>query len=100
MFPNSARIDIADSGNLNFKKTDDRGNGLANAVFGITSKDNKENVLTKTSVSDKNGIVSFDNLPVGKYILKEITAPDLATQVQMRNTMSRLYLMRMTVQQL
>ena len=74
--PNSARIDIADSGNLNFKKIDDRGNGLANAVFGITSKDNKENALTKTSVSDKNGIVSFDNLPVGKYILKEITAPD------------------------
>lgn len=74
--PNSARIDIADSGNLNFKKIDDRGNGLANAVFGITSKDNKENALAKTSVSDKNGIVSFDNLPVGKYILKEITAPD------------------------
>lgn len=74
--PNSARIDIADSGNLNFKKIDDRGNGLANAVFGITSKDNKENAFAKTSVSDKNGIVSFDNLPVGKYILKEITAPD------------------------
>lgn len=60
-------------------KTDNNGNTLEGAVIGLFYADETE--LTKdtailTAESDKDGKFSFDNLPVSKYKVKELTSPD------------------------
>ena len=66
-------------GRIEGLKTDNNGNALEGAVIGLFYADETE--LTKdtailTIESDKDGKFSFDNLPVSKYKVKELTSPD------------------------
>lgn len=66
-------------GRIEGLKTDYNGNALEGAVIGLFYADETE--LTKdtavlTVESDKDGKFSFDNLPVSKYKVKELTSPD------------------------
>lgn len=66
-------------GRIEGLKTDNNGNALEGAVIGLFYADETE--LTKdtavlTVESDKDGKFSFDNLPVSKYKVKELTSPD------------------------
>ena len=60
-------------------KVDDHDKPLANALFGLFKADCKEfteaNALM-TTVSDKDGKFSFENIPYGRYIVTELAAPD------------------------
>lgn len=57
---------------LTLKKQDTKGNNLQGAEFQIK----KNAIIISKAVSDKNGTVTLNNLPVGEYILKETKAPD------------------------
>lgn len=64
-------------GNLNFKKTDEKGKGLKGAKFkleGSAVGNNKE--VSRAEPSAEDGTVSFDNIPSGTYKLTEEIAPD------------------------
>ena len=65
-------------GNLEGKKKDTEGKLLEGAVIGIFNPDTKEfvreNALMLCS-SDQNGVIHFDKIPYGKWILKEIESP-------------------------
>ena len=62
-------------GTITGHKTDEKGNALSGAVFGLFSTDEKdfckENAFL-IAKSDKNGIFSFKNIPFGNYIVREI----------------------------
>lgn len=67
---------------IKLKKTDQDGNGLQGAEFTLEPKsgqkdpnDLTKNFPTKTLTSTKDGTVESDNLPAGKYELKEEKAP-------------------------
>ncbi len=65
-------------GSIKGIKKDNRGNKLEGATIGLF-KDG-ETVFTtdtalQTCITNKNGEFSFNNLPYGKYIVKEIAAP-------------------------
>ena len=60
-------------GNIVVKKVDSETKAmLAGAVFGLF---NKEGTKISEATSGANGIATFDNVAVGKYILKEISPP-------------------------
>ena len=63
---------------LSGRKIDEEGNALSGATIGLfpitTTEFTKENAFL-TSVSDNNGYFSFKNVPVGSYIVREISAP-------------------------
>ena len=65
-------------GKINGIKKDEDGNGLAGALIGLFDPNckefNKENAII-TAVSDENGSFSFDNVPFGNWILREIESP-------------------------
>ena len=65
-------------GKINGIKKDEDGNGLAVALIGLFDPNckefNKENAII-TAVSDENGSFSFDNVPFGNWILREIESP-------------------------
>lgn len=65
-------------GKINGIKKDEDGNGLAGALIGLFDPNckefNKENAII-TAVSDENGGFSFDNVPFGNWILREIESP-------------------------
>ncbi len=67
--PSTAKIETPDSGSINFKKTDENGNALPNAKFAISGSN-------EYAISDENGIVSFENLKLGTYTIREVQAPD------------------------
>ena len=60
-------------GNFIVKKTDENGKPLKGAKF--TLIDGKETVVDEVTVGE-DGIGKFNNIPSGKYILKETKAPD------------------------
>lgn len=64
---------------VNGIKKDNEGETVSGAVFGIfkSTETNfvKENALA-LSTSDEKGLFSFSNVPFGKYIVAEISAPD------------------------
>ncbi len=66
-------------GEIHGKKLDDSSNALADAVIGIfkadTEKFTAETAVT-TTTSAEDGTFSFLKVPMGKYIVKEIAAPD------------------------
>lgn len=65
-------------GKINGIKKDEDGNGLAGALIGLFDSSckefNKENAII-TAVSAENGSFSFDNVPFGNWILREIESP-------------------------
>ena len=60
-------------GNFIVKKTDEKGNTLKGAKF--TLYDGKGTVVYEVTVGE-DGIGKFNNIPSGKYVLKETKAPD------------------------
>nr|WP_302595991.1 SpaA isopeptide-forming pilin-related protein [uncultured Cellulosilyticum sp.] len=58
---------------LEFKKLDQEGRAVEGAVFKLYSSKDESKNWTKTS--DKDGLVTFTQIPLGKYLLKEIAAP-------------------------
>ncbi|MCR4998964.1 MAG: VWA domain-containing protein [Lachnospiraceae bacterium] len=58
-------------GDFIFQKTDEDGNALSGAVFELTG----QNGLVREATSNDNGVVSFNGLYVGKYVLSEKDAP-------------------------
>lgn len=65
-------------GTVKGKKTDEDGFAVAGAVFGLFSSDEtdftKEQALL-LSESDESGLFSFEDVPCGKWIIKELSAP-------------------------
>lgn len=59
-------------GTVEIKKVDENGNPLKGAEFTLYNKEGKE--ISK-SISDENGIVRFEAVDYGKYILKETKSP-------------------------
>ena len=66
-------------GSIVIQKTDTDDLPLAGALFGLFMPDEKvltaENAVM-TGTSDEHGILSFMNVPYGRYVLSEISAPD------------------------
>lgn len=60
-------------GTVEIKKVDENGNPLKGAEFTLYNKEGKE--ISK-SISDENGIVRFEAVDYGKYILKETKSPE------------------------
>ena len=74
--PQSVKFEnLSKRGNLTVKKTaDDKFiEGIKFALFGTA--DNGE-LVNLTALTDKDGIARFENIPVGKYTLSEITKED------------------------
>lgn len=66
-------------GSIEGIKVDDKGNPLENAVIGLFTADTMEftkNTAVMTVKSGKDGYFSFSNVIVGKYIVKELEAPE------------------------
>lgn len=66
-------------GSIEGLKIDNNNKPVEGAVFGLFMADatefTKENALA-LSTSDKHGKFGFDNLPYGKYIIKELSCPE------------------------
>lgn len=66
-------------GKITGKKTDEDGNALKGATFGLFRKGETEFKKEKailTSVSDGDGIFSFENIPIGIWLVKELETVD------------------------
>lgn len=65
-------------GSVSGMKLDENGKALPGAVFGLFRSDaaefTEESTLM-TAVSGEGGVFVFENLPVGDYIVRELTAP-------------------------
>ncbi|MCM1224746.1 MAG: prealbumin-like fold domain-containing protein, partial [Lachnospiraceae bacterium] len=71
-------VNVLKRGDIQGTKVDDKGNALAGAVIGLFNADTAEfteETALMTVTSDENGSFSFKNIPVGKYIVKELKAP-------------------------
>ena len=64
---------LASVAELDFKKVNTKGEALSGAGFTLTSQD--DNPKTYTAESGNDGIIKFDNLPLGTYTLTETTVP-------------------------
>lgn len=60
-------------GSVHGIKKGENGNGLGGATIGLYATDGKEPILTTKSADD--GSFSFENVPYGEYVIKEIEAP-------------------------
>lgn len=71
-------VNVLKRGSIHGIKIDNLSNPLEGALIGLFSADTekftKKNALM-TATSDKEGNFEFNNLPVGKYIVKELKAP-------------------------
>lgn len=71
--------DEAGLGKIEVNKTGDEGKPLQGATFKVTriSSLGKENTTAVSDqiTSDENGFIKFENLPIGNYILEEVSAP-------------------------
>lgn len=66
-------------GDIYGKKVDEQGNALAGAVFGLFCTDVEdftEETALMLSESDENGLFAFEGVPMGDYLLVELSAPD------------------------
>lgn len=71
-------VNVLKRGKIQGTKVDDKGNALAGAVIGLFSADTTEfteETALMTVISDSDGSFSFNDIPVGKYIVKELKAP-------------------------
>ncbi len=70
----------SEKGNIEFKKTDGAGNGLAGAVFKLNLVEKSgtaySTVKQMYAISDDEGQVSFKDVPYGVYELTEVIAPE------------------------
>lgn len=70
----------SEKGNIEFKKTDGAGNGLAGAVFKLKLVEGSgtaySTVKQMYAISDDEGRVSFEDVPYGVYELSEAIAPE------------------------
>lgn len=70
----------SEKGNIEFKKTDGAGNGLAGAVFKLKLVEKSgtaySTVKQMYAISDDKGQVSFEDVPYGVYELTEVIAPE------------------------
>lgn len=65
-------------GRIEGLKTDDNGKALQGALIGLFKADETEfteKAALLTATSDKDGKFSFENLPIGKYKVKELSSP-------------------------
>lgn len=67
-FPNTKEV-----GNIKLTKTSTNGNKLANAKFKLFKSDKR--TLVTTGVTNSEGVVEFNNLPLGTYYVQEYEAP-------------------------
>lgn len=65
---------LASVAELDFKKVNTKGEALSGAGFTLTSQD--DNPKTYTKESGDNGIIKFENLPLGTYTLTETKVPN------------------------
>lgn len=65
---------LASVAELVIKKVNTKGDPLSGAEFTLTSQD--DNSKTYTEKSGDDGIIKFENLPLGTYTLTEAVAPD------------------------
>lgn len=66
-------------GSIIGKKSDEQGNALADAVFGLFRAEETEYTEATallTAVSNNDGVFRFDNVPVGEYVVIELSAPE------------------------
>lgn len=61
-------------GSVSGLKKDENGTGLARAVIGLFYTDSDTPIMTVKSAED--GSFSFENIPYGEYVVKEIEAPE------------------------
>ena len=70
----------SEKGNIEFKKTDGAGNGLAGAVFKLKLVEKSgtaySTVKQMYAISEDQGWVSFKDVPYGVYELTEVIAPE------------------------
>lgn len=70
----------SEKGNIEFKKTDGAGKGLAGAVFKLKLVEKSgtaySTVKQMYAISDDKGQVSFEDVPYGVYELTEVIAPE------------------------
>ena len=70
----------SEKGNIEFKKTDGAGNGLAGAVFKLKLVEGSgtaySTVKQMYAISEDQGWVSFKDVPYGVYELTEVIAPE------------------------
>ena len=68
---------------LDFTKYTDRDSGatLAGAVFSITDQTTGSDFTQTALVTGTDGLVSFTDIPFGRYLVEEITTPDYHTTV-------------------
>lgn len=64
---------LASVAELDFKKVNTKGEALSGAEFTLTSQD--DNSKTYTAESGNDGIIKFENLPLGTYTLTETKVP-------------------------
>ena len=65
-------------GNIEGQKLDQNGNGLENALIGLfpaECEEFTEDTAIMTVTSDEDGYFAFENVPVGNWIVREITPP-------------------------
>lgn len=65
---------LASVAELDFKKVNTKGEALSGAGFTLTSQDDNPKIYTAESGDD--GIIKFENLPLGTYTLTETKVPD------------------------
>ena len=70
-------IEIDPLGSIAFNKVSDNSDALAGAEFRLTgvAEDGNE-IAEMTAISNNDGIVRFENVPIGHYQILEISAPD------------------------
>lgn len=61
-------------GEVHGMKKDDKGNALAGATIGLFYTEGKEPIMTV--ISGEDGTFSFNNIPYGEYVVREIEAPE------------------------
>lgn len=70
---NSTLPNTKEVGNIKLTKTSTKGSKLANAKFKLFKSDKK--TLVTTGVTNSEGVVAFNNLPLGTYYVQEYEAP-------------------------
>jgi cna B domain protein len=71
-------VNLLKRGRIEGHKVDDKSEPLENAVFGLFTADCvkfSRDTTIMTAVSDENGFFEFDDVPFGKYIVREIESP-------------------------
>lgn len=71
-------VNLLKRGRIEGHKVDDKSEPLENAVFGLFTADCvkfSRDTAIMTAVSDENGFFEFDDVPFGKYIVREIESP-------------------------